>query len=49
MMVTRGEYPSWTACWVRENAPEMSACEATTAAPVPMAIIGYNPQDGTRA
>ena len=32
----RGEYPSWTLCCVRENAPEMSACDATTAAAVAM-------------
>ncbi len=35
-MVTLGEYPSCTACWVSEKAPEISACEATTAAAVAM-------------
>jgi hypothetical protein len=40
-MVTRGQYPSCTACWVSEYAPEMSACEATTVAKVAMATMGY--------
>jgi hypothetical protein len=47
-MVTRGLYPSCTACRVRENAPEISACDATIAADVEIATIGYSPQLGTR-
>jgi hypothetical protein len=39
-MVTRGQYPSCTACWVSEYAPEMSACEATTVATVATATMG---------
>ena len=48
-MVTLGEYPSCTACWVSENAPEMSACYATMAAAVATATIGYCSRAGTRA
>ena len=36
----RGEKPSWIACWAREKAPEMSACEAITAAAVAIATSG---------
>jgi hypothetical protein len=28
----RGRKPSWIACWVKENAPEMIACDAMTVA-----------------
>ena len=45
-MVTRGLYPSCTACCVSENAPEMSACEATTAADVAIPMSGYKNQRG---
>jgi hypothetical protein len=31
-MSRRGAYPSWIACCVSENAPEISACEAMIAA-----------------
>ena len=46
-MVTRGLYPSWTACRVSENAPEISACDATTAAAVAIPTIGYSAHAGT--
>ena len=46
-MVTRGQYPSCTACRVSENAPEISAWDATTAAAVAMPTIGYSAQPGT--
>jgi hypothetical protein len=46
-IVTRGLYPSWTACRVRENTPEISACDATTAAAVAIATIGYSAHSGT--
>ena len=36
----RGRKPSWTACWVSENAPEMMACEAITVAAVANATSG---------
>ena len=49
MIVTRGLYPSCTACRVRENAPEINACDATIAAIVAMTIIGYRNQPGTSA
>ena len=40
MMVTRGLKPSCTACWVSENDPEISACEAVMAAAVATTTIG---------
>ena len=46
-MVTRGLYPSCTACRVSENAPEISACDATTAAAVAIPTIGYSAHAGT--
>ena len=36
----RGRKPSWTACWVTENAPEITACEAITVATVASTTIG---------
>jgi hypothetical protein len=38
-MLTRGLKPSCTACRVSEKAPEMSACDATMAAPVAIPTI----------
>ncbi len=48
MMVTRGRYPSCTAWRVSEYAPEISACDATTAATVAMMTIGYSQAPETR-
>src|SRR6266568_5930030 len=45
-ILSRGLYPSCTACRVRENAPEMIACEAMTAAAVARATSGYKAHDG---
>ena len=42
-----GSSPSCTACRVSEKAPEISACEATTAATVAITTIGYSAQPGT--
>ncbi len=39
-MVTRGKKPSWIACRVSENAPEMRACDAMIVAIVESATIG---------
>lgn len=39
-MVTLGMHPSWVACMVRENAPEIRACEAITVAAVAMPTTG---------
>jgi hypothetical protein len=36
----RGRKPSCTACFVSENAPEITACEAITAAAVARITIG---------
>ena len=33
-MRMRGRKPSWIACWVAENTPPMTACEAMTVATV---------------
>ena len=45
-MVSRGLNPSCTACCASENTPEMSACDATTAASVAMSSSGYRNQRG---
>ncbi len=42
----RGMYPSWMACSVMENAPEITACEAITVASVDNATKGINAQLG---
>jgi hypothetical protein len=39
-MRSRGRYPIWAACWVTENAPEMTACDAMTVAAVARITIG---------
>ena len=36
----RGRKPSWMACWVRENEPVITACEAITVAMVASATSG---------
>ena len=41
-MVSRGLKPSWMHCCVSENAPEMSACDATMAAIVAMTSSGMS-------
>ena len=46
MICMRGEYPSWMLCCVSENAPEMSACDATMAAAVAMRSRGHWKNDG---
>jgi hypothetical protein len=40
--------PSWIACWVTENAPVMTACEAMIAASVAMPTSGKRNQSGAR-
>ena len=47
-MDIRGLYPSWTAWWVNENAPEMSAWEAMMAAAVARPTMGRSAQGGAR-
>ena len=39
----RGRKPSCIACWVTENAPEMTACEAITVATVASTTISFWP------
>ena len=36
----RGQKPSWMACAVSENTPEITACEAITAAAIDSATNG---------
>src|SRR5437667_9428277 len=43
----RGTNPSCTACWVREKAPEINACDATTVATAAITTIGSTNQPGT--
>ena len=45
-MSSRGQYPSWMACCVSENAPEMSACDAMIAAAVARPTSGSSAQSG---
>ncbi len=40
-MFIRGRNPSWITCWVTENAPEMTACEAITVATVARTTIAF--------
>ncbi len=42
----RGRKPSWIACLVIENAPEITACDAMTAATAANATIGNTQVDG---
>ena len=46
-MVSSGRNRSCTAWWVTENAPEITACEAITAAAVASTTIGICAQPGT--
>ena len=46
-MRSRGRYPIWAACWVSENAPEMTACEAMTVAAAARITIGIRAHPGT--
>ena len=39
-MDMRGRYRRLMPCWVSENTPEISACEATTVAAVAIATSG---------
>ncbi len=43
----RGNCPSCTACWVMENTPVMTACEAMMVAKVASMTIGRCAQCGT--
>ena len=43
----RGRKPSWIASRVTENAPEITACEAITAAAVASSSIGTSIDCGT--
>ena len=36
----RGNWPSCTACWVMENTPEITACEAMMVAMVASTTMG---------
>ena len=47
-MSRRGQYPSWMACLVRENTPEMRACDAMMAAAAASATRGRVAQAGAR-
>ena len=42
-IVIRGRKPSWITCWVTENAPEITACEAITVATVASTTIAFWP------
>ncbi len=46
LICMRGAKPSCTAWRVTENAPEITACDAMTAAAVARPIIGYSAQSG---
>lgn len=43
----RGMKPSWIAWLVSENAPEITACDAITAAQVASSTIGISSSSGT--
>ena len=43
LIVIRGRKPSWITCWVTENAPEITACEAITVATVASTTIAFWP------
>ena len=45
-MFSRGRKPSWIACLVTENAPEITAWEAITVATIASTTIGSRPQCG---
>ena len=47
-MLRRGRKPSWMACRVTENAPEITACEAMRVATVASTIIGTRDHSGIR-
>lgn len=47
-IVMRGMKPSWIACCVTEKAPEITACEAMTAARLAMMSSGHWNQSGAR-
>ena len=42
----RGQKPSWIACRVSENAPEITACDAMIVATVAMTTTGYSAHSG---
>ena len=42
----RGRSPSWIACWVRENAPVITAWLAMIVAMVAIPTIGSSAQSG---
>jgi hypothetical protein len=46
-MLIRGRNPSWIACRVRLNAPEITACDAITVATVARTTIGTCAHAGT--
>ena len=46
MIRMRGRKPSWMACLVIENAPEITACEAITVAAVASTTIGTSAHCG---
>ena len=45
-MRSRGRYPICAACWVSENAPEMTAWEAMTVAAAARITIGMRAHPG---
>ena len=45
-MCMRGRKPSWIACCVIENAPEITACDAITVATVAIATAGSSRAGG---